>query len=1252
MEITVKKKRKRSNGNPFLLLFSFKSILYFSLLGFSVSFLLVICGRPFANAATVQIPIGAIIPITTTGQEGTDMVISIMAGFKRFGTYLEGGATVFTNPNTTFILDDESNPFQGLAHVQKLVLTHGVAGVIGAWNSAVTAQVATSTAISGIVQLGGASSAALLSIKKNYPTYVRVISADDISYQIQAEVAYAQGWRKVGIIHTDDVFGTDGANMFRSRSEQLGIEVSVQEIVPFGIGRLEKQNVVREKLQKIKASGAKIILMNAVLADVREIIVQAEELEMIGTKEYLYLAGKGWNTDAISQGWPGHEQSLSGIQGVEFRYRKDSPEWAQYIQDFNNIYVNHGFGADPNYTPTSKSPLYYDAIHLWAVAFNATVPKVQSMGINIECFRGDKSLSQAGCQMSDAERDALYQRAVTKDYQGVVEMMQFLKSKSASFFGPLANSIQCLLLESIYDAEFDAATVHIKLNRTGDTWNQFQINNYQERTQKWEVVGIVDPTVNPVNVTMISKVVYPGGTASNPNYEVTSDNIQGAGEASSDDSISLTIVIPVCVLAFIILSGSCIALYVIWERARKRVNRAAFKTWVLSIDEINVKENFLRNNNLQSVSQVADVLDYTKSKQKKAEKSETLFSQAEYRGEVVGIMNVKNASGTLSLRDVDIATHCSLWKDAKNVNIALLLGVAQDEENNFIIALEWCSKGTLEDCIFCSSLMIDSVFFFSFAKDIINGLVFLHKNEIGVHGRLSPANVVIDSRWTCKLVNFGQSSLIDQIYIEQIESVSTVHNQLLWSSPECISPRLEFLLESLQAKKVLDVENRNDIGTISETDSSVQNTPGTFLPSSSTDSSSSRKGSKTSTGRKTSFTKSAESVGKKISNVFMSKKKTQPSKLIYPASREDDIFAFAITLGQILSRQKPYYELGRGSYEAVSLVQSNQLTMTFGGTNVFGDDQQLVRSNVVTVLQHCVSFDTKSRPNSTMVRDEIQRNNPSGTSGIADNLAVLLERYSQNLESIIEERTFQLRRQTNRVETLLFEMMPKSVAQKLIENELVVPEMFDMASIFFSDIVGFTTICSKSTPTQVVVLLNNLYSVFDNIIDPYDVYKVETIGDAYMVVSGVPNRNGTLHAKEIATISLHLVAAMSNLTIEHLAGEMIKLRVGFHSGPVAAGVVGVKMPRYCLFGDTVNTSSRMESTGEALRIHCSNVSAEFLKKNFPEFHLQERGEIEVKGKGKMSTYWLTGADDFEKLEDSAIDAIKNAKVGLSGHSFT
>ncbi|XP_022106632.1 uncharacterized protein LOC110987832 [Acanthaster planci] len=230
--------------------------------------------------------------------------------------------------------------------------------------------------------------------------------------------------------------------------------------------------------------------------------------------------------------------------------------------------------------------------------------------------------------------------------------------------------------------------------------------------------------------------------------------------------------------------------------------------------------------------------------------------------------------------------------------------------------------------------------------------------------------------------------------------------------------------------------------------------------------------------------------------------------------------------------------------------------------------------------------------------------------------------YARNLS----EKTKELTKEKRTTEKLLYQMMPRGVADKLRQKRQMVAEEFDNVTIYFSDIVEFTNLAARSTPMQIVEFLNDLYSTFDNYIDMYDVYKVETIGDAYMVASGLPEPTEH-HACEIACMALDLLREVQLFRIPHLPGENLGLRVGLHSGSCVAGVVGIKMPRYCLFGDTVNTASRMESTSRAQRIQISASTREQLlnRTNPPrrKFVIVPRGSTAVKGKGAMRTYWLS-----------------------------
>lgn len=192
-----------------------------------------------------------------------------------------------------------------------------------------------------------------------------------------------------------------------------------------------------------------------------------------------------------------------------------------------------------------------------------------------------------------------------------------------------------------------------------------------------------------------------------------------------------------------------------------------------------------------------------------------------------------------------------------------------------------------------------------------------------------------------------------------------------------------------------------------------------------------------------------------------------------------------------------------------------------------------------------------------------------------------MKKYTDNLESIIQDRTCQLMHEKEKTDSLLYRMLPPSVAEALKQGKQITAEWFDEVTIYFSDIVGFTTLAAKSTPMQIVDLLNSLYTCFDDAITTHNVYKVETIGDCYMIVSGVPKRlPSAQHVRHVANCALDLLEAVRHFPIIHLKNEQLRVRIGIHTGPCAAGVVGLVMPRYCLFGDTVNTASRMESNGE------------------------------------------------------------------------
>uniref|UniRef100_A0A8C9S1T8 Guanylate cyclase n=1 Tax=Scleropages formosus TaxID=113540 RepID=A0A8C9S1T8_SCLFO len=279
-------------------------------------------------------------------------------------------------------------------------------------------------------------------------------------------------------------------------------------------------------------------------------------------------------------------------------------------------------------------------------------------------------------------------------------------------------------------------------------------------------------------------------------------------------------------------------------------------------------------------------------------------------------------------------------------------------------------------------------------------------------------------------------------------------------------------------------------------------------------------------------------------------------------------------------------------------------------------------SDYAELIRRCRAHNPAHRPTFEQIKKFVHRINPNKVSPV-DMMMNLMEKYSKHLEVLVAERTQDLMHEKQKTDRLLYSMLPKQVADDLRQGKPAQAQSYVSTTVFFSDIVGFTQLSSTSTPYQVVEFLNKLYTTFDEIIDNYDVYKVETIGDAYMVVSGVPKVNGILHASEIASMALDLVGVCRTFSIPHKPDSQLQIRAGIHSGPVVAGVVGTKMPRYCLFGDTVNTASRMESTSEALKIQCSS-STFYLLEEIGGYVLCCRGVLQVKGKGDMVTYWLEG----------------------------
>lgn len=212
-------------------------------------------------------------------------------------------------------------------------------------------------------------------------------------------------------------------------------------------------------------------------------------------------------------------------------------------------------------------------------------------------------------------------------------------------------------------------------------------------------------------------------------------------------------------------------------------------------------------------------------------------------------------------------------------------------------------------------------------------------------------------------------------------------------------------------------------------------------------------------------------------------------------------------------------------------------------------------------------------------------------------------------------------KEKQRSEELLLNILPEETAQELKEKGHSDAQLIDQVTVLFTDFKGFTAMSEQVTPKDLVADLHECFSAFDNICEKYGIEKIKTIGDAYMAAGGLPTPNQT-HAKDVVQAALEMAEVVEKGKAKKTAEALpfFEIRIGVHTGPVVAGIVGVKKFQYDIWGDTVNTASRMESSGAVGKVNISEATYDLVKN---DFHCEFRGEIEAKGKGKVKMYFVT-----------------------------
>ena len=338
------------------------------------------------------------------------------------------------------------------------------------------------------------------------------------------------------------------------------------------------------------------------------------------------------------------------------------------------------------------------------------------------------------------------------------------------------------------------------------------------------------------------------------------------------------------------------------------------------------------------------------------------------------------------------------------------------------------------------------------------------------------------------------------------------------------------------------------------------------------------------------------------------------SLLIFYRSKKFEYFTFTQLVMLLVM---PFFmQWAIGGYEASSGIAIWAILSPIGALMILGTRQStpwLILFALLAVISWKLNylFEGNSLPIPRHVKDTFFLMNIMGTSCIL--YAVM--RYFQSQK----ERTLQeLALEQARSEKLLLNILPKSIANRLKDNDMRIADSHESVTVLFADIVGFTKLTASMPPAELVELLSQLFSHFDLLAEQHGLEKIKTIGDGYMVVGGAP-ASLEAHATVIAKLALEMQQALTEFNAQ--TGRSLQMRIGISSGAVVAGVIGTSKFAYDLWGDPVNMASRMEQTAFPDSIQLSEATFKLVQKSYK---LESRGLVEIKGKGKVNTYLLKG----------------------------
>ncbi|KAI8745569.1 atrial natriuretic peptide receptor 1 [Biomphalaria glabrata] len=756
------------------------------------------------------------------------------------------------------------------------------------------------------------------------------------------------------------------------------------------------------------------------------------------------------------------------------------------------------------------------------------------------------------------------------------------------------------IVSHLYDATVEGVTGKVHIQLDGSREGHFMVSNLQNGcyvpvarsadncTQETNGLNNVKCLVTQLSgpntrgrafVYMNNTVIWPGGSNSTP---------IGRPSCGWDNSYcqeSSPVVLASLSTIGAVLLVSILCGLIIW---RVRLNRLESSlSWVIHIDDLRLKEKglarsttYLDNTNTSNMSGSSGSLAsiFTESSY-----GQVFAEQYIYKNEEVASKKVILKGKQSFIITKEISKDVNHVIELTHANICKFYGICVDAGSEMSI-WEYCRKGSLQDVIHNDKKYLDDMpFKISFMNDICKGLRYLHHSHLGRHGRLKASNVLVDNRWTCKLTHVMIPSLAS---VEVTDGDFTNHEGHLSTAPEVLrNPDL-----AISGTKAADVYSFGiillEIFTVSEVHESFN---AAFAQEQAVE-------------KYKTIVKKRHNHHSQHSHHHMGQHHHHHSSFLHHShhSHHHSHHSHGSSvhhhggLGGHHKRSSQYMSIGL--FASHNEATDSKLNM----------DETIDAKEIIERLKKGGNFpfrplipeyvDRKTRNMITACWHELADVRPS-----IDHIASLVRNISQQfsgknkslmeqmLDKVTREADMQaqeLQEEKNKSDLLLYQMLPATVADCLKRQIEVKPETFQSATVYFSDIQGFTELSSVSEPIEIVNFLNDVYYKFDNILDKYNVYKVETIGDAYVVCSGVPVRVEK-HATEIGKMALHILMSSAELKVHHRPAHTFHMRIGLHSGPVAAGVVGRTMPRYCLFGDTVNTASRMESTGVPGKIQIS-----------------------------------------------------------------